>query len=68
MAAKRTGRPPEGPDGTKVEDLERFTLRLEPHVRAALFKAAADEGRPAWRVAQAALVAYLDLWLEEGEE
>ena len=60
-AQKRMGRPPEGPDGTKVEDLPRITIRLEPHVRTALLEAAEDEGRPAWRIVQAALVAYLDV-------
>ncbi len=54
------GRPPAGPDGTRVADLPRLTVRLEPGTKERLQAAAAETGRPAWRIVQAALVAYLD--------
>ena len=57
--SKRMGRPPAGPGGVKVEDLPRFTLRLEPETKSLLQAAAEVLDRPAWRIGQDAIAAYL---------
>ena len=56
---RRMGRPPTGPGGSKVRDLPRFTLRLEPETKSLLEAAAEVTGRPAWRIGQDAIAAYL---------
>ena len=54
----RRGRPPAGPDGARVGDLPRITLRLEPATKALLLGAAEVTKRPAWRIVQDALAAH----------
>ncbi len=55
----RMGRPPAGPGGSRVSDLPRFTLRLEPETKSLLEAAAEVTGRPAWRIGQDAIAAHL---------
>ncbi|MCP3959255.1 MAG: hypothetical protein GY719_15500 [bacterium] len=58
-AKRPRGRPPAGPDGSKVADLPRISLRLEPATKNLLEAAAKVTGRPAWRIGQDAIAAYL---------
>lgn len=44
------GRPPL-PPGTRVADLPRLTLRLDPEVMDALDRASKTQGRAMWRIA-----------------
>lgn len=60
MSKKRMGRPPAGPGGTKVEDLPRVTIRLEPELRRRALAHAKETGRPLWRLLQDLLRAHLD--------
>ncbi len=58
-ARRGPGRPPAGPGGTETRSLPRFTLRLKPETKTLLEAAAEVTGRPAWRIGQDAIAAYL---------
>lgn len=60
MGKKRMGRPPAGPDGMKVEDLPRVTIRLEPGILERARIHARETGQPLWRLVQELLRAHLD--------
>ncbi len=49
------GRPPTGPDGARVQDLPRITLRLRPTTLDLLQATAEVTGVAAWRIADAAI-------------
>ncbi len=67
MGKKRMGRPPAGPGGTKVEDLPRVTIRLEPELRRRALAHAKETGRPLWRLIQDLLREHLDRQAGDGE-
>ncbi len=58
--AKRMGRPPAGPRGSKVEDLPRVTIRLESEIRDRAMAYAKEIGQPLWRIIQELLRNHLD--------
>ncbi len=58
-AKRGPGRPRTGPGGSRATDLPRISLRLEPATKSLLEAAAEITGRPAWRIGQDAIAAYL---------
>ncbi len=60
MGKKRMGRPPAGPGGSKVEDLPRVTIRLEPELLDQARAYARQVGRPLWRIIQDLLREHLE--------
>jgi len=54
------GRPPEGPDGSKVSTYPRLAIRVPRETKSRLEALALLRGTPAWKVVDAALVAYFD--------